>query len=160
MELFEIFYSRLVFFAIPNKLHALPFCKITLTAIKPTKISQNPQTWGEHIKKRRLELGLFQSGVAKFLGVNTSTVTNWEKHHSEPMLWVIPKVVEFLGYVPDLQPTQSLGQRIKAYRQCRGVSQKELAAQLDIDPATLGKWERDESRPCLKFKNILNNIRV
>ena len=40
----------------------------------------------------------YQSAVAKVLGVNTSTVTNWEKHHSEPMMWVIPKIIEFLGY--------------------------------------------------------------
>ena len=119
------------------------------------KVSQNPQTWDEHIKKRRLELGLFQSAVAKALGVNTSTVTNWEKHHSEPMLWIIPKVIEFLGYKPELLATQTLGERIKAYRQLRGLSEKELAEQLGIDSATLGRWERDECKPKSKLKKDL-----
>jgi DNA-binding XRE family transcriptional regulator len=129
----------------------LPFCKITLTTLKPTKISQNPQTWGDHIKKRRLELGLLQSSVAKIIGVNTSTVTNWEKHHSEPMLWVIPKVIEFLEYVPNLSKAQSLGQRIRAYRLMKGITQKELAHQLGVDPTTLGRWERDKDSPRKKL---------
>jgi DNA-binding XRE family transcriptional regulator len=80
----------------------LPFCKIKLTALKPTKIIQNPQTWGEHIKKRRIELGLFQSQVAEIIGVTESTITNWEKHRSEPMLWAILKIIGFLGYEPDI----------------------------------------------------------
>jgi len=54
---------------------------------------------GDHIKNRRLNLGLYQSDVARVLGVNTSTVTNWEKHRSEPLLWVIPKIIEILGYI-------------------------------------------------------------
>jgi DNA-binding XRE family transcriptional regulator len=78
----------------------LPFCKITLTATKPKKTPQKPQTWGEHIKKLRFELGLFQSQVAKILGVTESTLTNWEKHRSEPMLWLKPKLMKFLGYQP------------------------------------------------------------
>jgi DNA-binding transcriptional regulator YiaG len=126
-----------------------------LKTTKPTKISQNPQTWGEHIKKRRLELNLFQSSVAKVLGVNTSTVANWEKHHIEPMLWVIPKVIEFLGYVPELQPTQLLGQKIRVYRQFSGMSQKKLAEHLGVDPATLGRWERDECEPKSNLKKNL-----
>ncbi|MGD0589996.1 MAG: helix-turn-helix transcriptional regulator [Bacteroidota bacterium] len=117
---------------------------IVIKCSKPTKIPQNPQTWGEHIKKRRLELGLFQSQVAKILGVTESTITNWEKHRSEPMLWVIPKVIEFLGCVPDLQSTQSFGQRIRAYRYLHGITQKELAKQIGIDPATLSRLERDQ----------------
>jgi DNA-binding XRE family transcriptional regulator len=136
-------------------IHALPFCKFTLTAVKPTKISQNPQTWGEHIKKRRLELGLFQSNVAKVLSVNTSTVTNWDKHHSEPMLWVIPKIIEWLGYEPNLSIAQSLSQRIRAYRLIKGFTQKELAHRLGIDPATLGRWERDE---CESKSNLKKNL--
>jgi DNA-binding XRE family transcriptional regulator len=134
---------------------ALPFCKITLITTKPTKIPQNSQTWGEHIKKRRLELGLFQLQVAEIIGVTESTINNWEKHRSDPMLWVIPKVIEFLGYVPDLQPTQSLGQRIKAYRYLRGLNQKDLARELDVDPTTLGRWELDDNQPEEKIKKKL-----
>ncbi|MGD1044694.1 MAG: helix-turn-helix transcriptional regulator [Bacteroidota bacterium] len=131
----------------------MPFCKITLTTLKPTKISQNPQTWGKHIKKRRIELGLFQSGVARVIGVNTSTITNREKNHNEPMLWMIPKIIEFLGYKPELLSTQTLGERIRAYRRLLGTTQEDLARQLKVDPATLGRWERDECKPIVLPQN-------
>ncbi len=63
------------------------------------------------------------------------------------MLWVIPKILEFLGYEPDLSMVQSLGQRIRAYRLMKGTTQKELAHRLGVDPSTLGRWERDEFKP-------------
>jgi transcriptional regulator with XRE-family HTH domain len=128
---------------------------IVLICSKPTKIPQNPQTWGEHIKKRRLELELYQSQVAEIIGVTESTITNWEKHRSEPMLWVIPMVIEFLGYEPGLLSTQTFGEQIRAYRRLHGITQEELARQLCVDPATLGRWERDECKPKSKLKKKL-----
>ena len=129
---------------------ALPFGSlIDLTAKKP-KSSKYPKTLltiGDHIRKRRLDLKLFQAEVARLIGVTESTVTNWEKNQTEPMLWVMPKVIEFLGYEPNLFITQSFGQSIKSYRLLRGITQEELAHHLSVDPSTLGRWERDESRP-------------
>jgi DNA-binding XRE family transcriptional regulator len=136
----------------------LPICSITLAASKPTKIPQNPRTWGEHIKKRRLELGLFQAQVAKIIGVDESTVVNWEKEHTNPMLWTIPKIIEFLGYKPNLMQNLTLGQKITAYRYTRGINQEELAHKLGIDPTTLGRWERDERQPKEKFKHRLEPL--
>jgi DNA-binding XRE family transcriptional regulator len=122
---------------------------------KPTNIPKNPQTWGEHIKKQRFELGLFQSQVAKIIGVTECTISNWEKNYCKPMLWIIPKIIKFLGYKPKLLPTLTLGQRIKSYRCLHGINQEELAHQLDVDPATLGRWERDECKPKRNLKKRL-----
>ena len=38
-----------------------------------------PETIGEHLKKRRLELGLEQEQVAKATGVTWLSVSNWER---------------------------------------------------------------------------------
>jgi DNA-binding XRE family transcriptional regulator len=37
-----------------------------------------PVTLGDHLRRRRLELGLHQKDVAKIIGVTTSSVWNWE----------------------------------------------------------------------------------
>ena len=63
----------------------------------------------------------------------------------------MPKIIEFLGYIPNLITPKSLGEKIVLYRKMRGLTQKELARQLGIDPGTLGKWERGESKPLGKF---------
>ncbi len=34
---------------------------------------------GDHIRKKRLQLGLFQRELAQQLGVNVWTILNWEK---------------------------------------------------------------------------------
>jgi len=40
----------------------------------------------------------------------------------------------------------TLGGRIKRYRYIRGISQKELARQIGIDPTTLSRLERERGR--------------
>jgi len=47
---------------------------ITLKALKPKETDFEPQTLGEHVRKRRLELKLTQKQAAERLGVNPWTV--------------------------------------------------------------------------------------
>ena len=81
---------------------ALPFCHVSLTASRPPRPAypKELRTLGDHLRKKRLDLGLFQKDVAQQLGVDTASVTNWEKGHTSPRLPLIPRVTEFLGYVP------------------------------------------------------------
>ena len=99
---------------------------------------------GDHVKKRRLELGLYQAQVAKMLRVDESTVTNWEKHRTQPTLRALPKTVAYLGYDPMPAGTTRLGEMLLRYRKSRGVTQKELAKQIGIDPTTLSRLERKQ----------------
>jgi transcriptional regulator with XRE-family HTH domain len=135
-----------------------PFCSFTLTAQKPPKIPQNPKTLGDHIKKRRLEQGLYQADVARILGVTECTITNWEKNRSNPTLRPISKIIEFLGYAPKVEIAQTLGRRIVQCRKLRGINQETMARQLGVDPTTLGKWERDESQPEGKLLNRVESF--
>ena len=131
---------------------ALPFCHLTLTAPKPSNIPQILKTWGDHLLKRRLELGLLQREVAQILGVNETSVYDWEKHRTDPMVHLIPRITQFLGYTPPLFTGETTGQKIVAYRHVRGMSQRALAIKLKVDAGTLGRWERDESFPTGKLK--------
>ena len=71
----------------------MPFCQTTLKAKRP-RIRAYPEelkTIGDHIRKRRLDLGLLQKDVGRLVGVDTTTVTNWEKGRTGPTnAWVIP----------------------------------------------------------------------
>jgi len=59
-----------------------------------------PNTIGEHVRKRRLERHLLQSQLAEILGVNRISVQNWERDVYEPSAASIPKIIDFLGYDP------------------------------------------------------------
>jgi len=113
------------------------------------------KTLGDHLRKRRLDLGLLQKDIAKEIGVNKSTITNWELNHNCPELRFIPAIIEFLGYWPYDTPTENLGQQIVAKRTRLGLNQKKLASRLGVDPSTLGRWENSLGQPSLRHRGRL-----
>jgi len=132
-----------------NSTPALPFCHVRLTGQRPlpdaypTRMS----TLGDHLRKRRLDLGLLQREVAERLGVTATTVCNWENARSTPTLRVRPRVIAFLGYDPEESPAGTVGERILAFRRRRGISRRELARRSGVDPSTVARWEREGRRP-------------
>ena len=126
----------------------MPFCGVQLRGQKPLPEAypRELRTIGDHVRKRRLDLGLRQKDVARLLGANVNTVTNWEVGRSTPVLRYVPGIVRFLGYVPF--PTDGLlPQRLRAYRQVFGLSQRALANRLGVDESTVWHWEQGTSRP-------------
>ena len=59
-----------------------------------------PKTIGEHLNKRRLELGLEQEQVAKMMGVTWLSVSNWERGVYRPTKKAMNPIIAFLGYDP------------------------------------------------------------
>jgi len=53
-------------------------------------------TYGDHIRKKRLDLNLLQSDVAKIINVTTDTIINWELHRTKPATFQILKINKFL----------------------------------------------------------------
>jgi transcriptional regulator with XRE-family HTH domain len=125
-----------------------PICHLALKAKKPKPAGYPtaPRTLGEHIRQRRMDLGLFQKDLADRIGSDTTTITNWEKGRSEPEIRFLPAILGFLGYDP-CPKQQSFGARLVRYRQKFGWSQKRLAAELRVDPTTLSRWETGKKQP-------------
>ena len=111
----------------------------------------DPRTVGDHLRKRRLDLGLFQKDVAERVGVDVCSVTNWELNRTEPEIRYMPAILDFLGFVP-FDTGGTFGERVRTYRMCNGVSQEKLAEELRIDAGTLRKWEAEESQPSRKLQ--------
>ena len=105
-----------------------------------------PQTLGQHLKKRRLELGLFQRDLRKRFKLEKETYANWEKDRRTPAMKHWPGIIALLGYDPTPEPT-TLGQQLLAHRRRLGLSRKALAASLGVDDVTLWRWETDERKP-------------
>jgi DNA-binding transcriptional regulator YiaG len=82
----------------------LPICNIQLKAQKPNNkpYPKELNTYGDHLRKKRLDLNLTQSQVAKIINVTTDTITNWELNRKEPNHKHISKIISFLGYVSEL----------------------------------------------------------
>ena len=107
-------------------------------------------TIGDHLRKRRLDVGLLQRELAERLGVDETTVTNWELNRTAPALRFLPGIVRFLGYV--LRAAENtLGERLLGFRRERGLSQAAFGRSLGIDPGTLARWERGSRWPGSEF---------
>ncbi len=119
-------------------------------------------TLGDHLRKRRLDLGLLQKDVARQLGANVNTVTNWEVGRSAPALRYIPGIIRFLSYVPfdTTGDSSPLFRRLEHYRRVRGLSQKRLAGMLGVDPSTLAWWEKGRSQPQGELLNRITGLLV
>ena len=124
----------------------LPFCKITLKAPKPRDYPSDPKTLGEHLKKRRHELGLFQKDVALRLRVNEWTFHNWETDKTEPVISMFPRTIDFLGYYPYPTP-QTIGEQLLSCRRRLGLSRARLAETIGIDEGTVLRMERGQRYP-------------
>ncbi len=89
-------------------------------------------------------MGLMQKEVAEQLGVNTWTILNWEKGHTEPPIASIPAIAKFLGYDPFPEP-KSVSEHLFTRRRAMGWSIKEAATKLGVDPGTWGSWESGQT---------------
>ena len=122
---------------------------MTLNASRPRSPAypQQLKTIGDHIRQRRLDLGLLQREVAEKLGVDKDSVYYWEKNRYSPSLQVIPRTIKFLGYLPYDTSSQSLGGRIRFARCAIGLNQEGLARRFGVDPGTLRRWELGKGQP-------------
>jgi DNA-binding XRE family transcriptional regulator len=85
---------------------ALPFCHLLLKARKPKNSAYltEVRTLGDHVRLRRLEMGLTQPQLAALLGVDKMTINNWETVRQTPSLRLTPLLIELLGCVPFKNP--------------------------------------------------------
>lgn len=112
---------------------------LTLKALRKKDYSEEPKTLGEHLKKRRKELGLLQREAGERMGVSAETVANWEKDRTEPVAAQFRPVVAFLGYDPT--PARStLAGRFETKQRSLGVSLAQVARFLGWDPGSLRRY--------------------
>jgi transcriptional regulator with XRE-family HTH domain len=143
-------------FAEPSQPMPLVLAQSYITG-KVVRIPVEPKTIGDHIRRRRLELKLLHKDVAKQLGVCQPSVYNWEANRSEPDIRYMPAVIRFLGYDP-LPGVQGFGEQLVQRRVALGLSQKEAAKRIGVDPGTLAKWERGEREPTGRSQELVKRF--
>jgi transcriptional regulator with XRE-family HTH domain len=137
----------------------LPCTDITLKARVERKLPypKELKTWGDHLRKKRLDLGLLRKEVAEQIGVDETSVYHWESNRTQPRIWLRPHLVQFLGYVP-YWPLNSMGERIAAARSTLGYSRKRFARLIQVDESTLWRWERGVRNPCLNYVGTITQV--
>jgi transcriptional regulator with XRE-family HTH domain len=112
----------------------------------PKELTTEPVTLGDHLRRRRLELDLYQKDVAAQIGATASTIWNWE-HGWTIDLRYVPRVIAFLGYNPIPYP-ESLMDRLAWYKQVNGLPLEDLGTEMGRAPEQLADWLTGRHRPC------------
>ena len=100
---------------------------------------------GDHVRAKRINLGLCQKEVAARIGVDTATVTNWELGHTEPEERFIPALIRCLGHNP-LPAARSPGEQVRRARLTRGLTVAGPAKLAGVDWASVSHIEKDNPR--------------
>lgn len=92
---------------------ALPFCHLVLRAKKvlPPILPKEFRHIGDHLRRRRLELGLTRKEMARRLGVSDRTYRDWERGSHPPKFTSLPLVYAYLEYAPHDSAGETLGAR-------------------------------------------------
>jgi len=113
---------------------------------------------GDHIRKKRLDLGLLQKQVAEQIGVSDWAVYLWESNTRTPSVCYMPKIIQFLGYSPYAPAGTTLPEKLKMCRTRLDLSQEQFSKALGVDVSTLAKWERVESHPTIKSLMLIESF--
>jgi transcriptional regulator with XRE-family HTH domain len=117
-------------------------------------ISGEPRTYGDQVRARRLELGLFQREAAEMIGVDECSVYNWESSRAEPAVRLVPHIIRFLGYCP-YDPAPSTEEWLRLIRKTMGLSQEGIAKRVGVDESTWKGWEAGRRRPSAKYRGLI-----
>lgn len=127
----------------------MPFASLRLEAPRPPVLPRGyplaPNTFGRHLRRRRLDLGLTQRTLARRLGVREETVHLWERDRTRPLARHFGCLVRFLGFDPE-SPGLSMAERLRAARRRTGLTQAELAHRLGLDEGTVVDREAGRGR--------------
>jgi len=139
----------------------VPFCHLTFSAPRPalrryerTKVPAG--TLGAAFRERRWSRRLEQWQTAAEIGVSVATYRGWEVNRAAPTVKHLPGAIAFLGY--DWRDAdESFGNRLRHGRTAAGMSIKELAAVLRVDPSTIQKWETSLHIPSTRYRARLDD---
>ncbi|TYO96719.1 helix-turn-helix protein [Geothermobacter ehrlichii] len=127
-----------------------------LTLPQPPELEKEPATLGEHLRRKRIELGLEQKELAAMLGVSVSTIWNWENGWS--INWqYYPQIIRFLGYNPIPIPEGTI-QRLEWYKRIKGLDLVMLGKELGRHPEQVSEWLRGVRTPCKRNMRVIEEF--
>jgi len=94
------------------------------------------------IKAIRKTLELSQRDLGARLGCTGTTIARWENGATAPSPTALAELMRILGdQVVRAMPTELPGAQLKAFRKMLRLTQKQLAAKLDVEQTQVSQWE-------------------
>jgi len=118
---------------------------------------------GENIKKFRTNKGLTQYQLSQLIGKKEITIRRYEKGDILPPIDVISEIAKVLRVTTsdliDAEIDTSMGEKVRQARECKHLSQTELAKKLGISHVYMRMIESNQrTGPSYLIKAKLNEI--
>jgi DNA-binding transcriptional regulator YiaG len=111
------------------------------------------------IRKRRLELGLFQKAIAARIGVTEDLHKILGEQSDRAPDSLLPQHHRVYRLLSGSRAKIS-SQKIVQYRHEKGLTQKELGREIGVDGSTVSDWENGHTKPKGKYlKTLLSKIK-
>ena len=115
------------------------------------------ETIGDHLRKVRLDRKLSQEALANQLGIPQVSINFWERNIRYPEMVNVKKIIAFLDYYP-FNEGVTLPEKLLKYRRVNGLTQRELAAILDVSDTTVKSWEDGKYTPVKETEQKINDL--
>jgi transcriptional regulator with XRE-family HTH domain len=115
-----------------------------------------PITVGDHIRKKRMGLGLLQREVAEIIGVTESSIWNRE-HGTETEMQYNHSIIKFPGYFPFDCPDDTVW-RLAWYKRAMGMNLDHLGEAMGRDPEQLSDWLSGRHNPFRKNREKIERF--
>lgn len=140
LEMYVVLFCHFAFFTIRVGKQTFK----TFILRKKGMIAQ-PKSLGEHLRNRRLVLGLRQEDVAKQLSTLREVYERWERDERQPVVSEWPGILSFLGHYPESEKTAA--DLVLKARRYQGMDQKGFAQVVGVIHQRLRRWEHGEEIP-------------
>lgn len=141
-------------------------------------VPRDPKTLGEHLKRRRVQLGQKQAEAARILGISTVSLSRWELDKGFPSWGYQQAVIDYLGYDPfkdfGIQDPYGNETGFVAFSSAEGLAPiglllhrrrlelkltvKECARKLGVDPKSVIGWEKGRHEPCRRTRERVKQM--
>lgn len=112
----------------------------------PKGYPSSPKTWGERLRRRRMDLGLTQHQLAQRLGCLDESVRKWEADFECPLSRRWPLIAAVLGC--DLLPiADNAAGMVRDARTRAGLTQAELATAAGVHVRSVRNCENPRYQP-------------
>lgn len=112
------------------------------------------KSFGQRLKEARQNKGLTQKQLADLIKAKHNSVSNWENDQNRPDADTLGLICERLDVTPThlLSNELTLGNRIEFKRHSLGLSQKELAAAVNLTEDDIKRYEQDDITDIIEEK--------
>lgn len=116
---------------------------------------QVPQSLGEHLRRRRLDLGLSQEKAGARFGISFTAYNGWEGDRISPGIGKWPLICEFLSYDPSPPPCDTFPEAVFALRRRLGLDKHQFAKRVGVDVKSVRNWESSKRVPFRRLRERL-----